>query len=95
MKGPLALWAVCVAATPTLWGLASNDPTARQSPVAPRVEGSTMRVYLGTYTRGASEGIYVLEFDPASGRWASGPALAGHQLGQQARELLALGLAQG
>ena len=49
----------------------------RQAPAAPRVEGGTMRVYLGTYTRGASRGIYVLEFDPSSGTWTSVPALAG------------------
>ncbi len=77
MRGQVALCAVCAAAVVTLCGLASGDPRARQAPVAPRAEGSTLRVYLGTYTRGASQGIYVLGFDPASGTWTSSPALAG------------------
>jgi 6-phosphogluconolactonase len=35
-----------------------------------------VRVYIGTYTTGGSRGIQLLEFDPASGCFASGPALA-------------------
>lgn len=77
MKGQVALCAVCIAATATLWGLATGDPRARQAPAAPRAEGSRLRVYLGTYTGGASKGIYVFDFDPTAGRWTSGPALAG------------------
>jgi 6-phosphogluconolactonase len=36
-----------------------------------------VRVYIGTYTSGESRGIYLLEFDPSSGRFRSAPALAG------------------
>ena len=38
---------------------------------------SSVRVYIGTYTRGESRGIYLLEFDGSSGRFVSGPVLAG------------------
>jgi 6-phosphogluconolactonase len=36
----------------------------------------SVRVYIGTYTGGESRGIYLLEFDPSSGRFTSDPALA-------------------
>jgi 6-phosphogluconolactonase len=39
-------------------------------------EAGTTRVYVGTYTGGASRGIYLLEFDASSGKWTSEPALA-------------------
>ena len=42
-------------------------------------EGAAMdvlRVYVGTYTRGESRGIYRFEIDAASGRLLSGPSLA-------------------
>ena len=35
-----------------------------------------MRVYIGTYTTGDSQGIYRLDFDPSTGQWLSGPVLA-------------------
>jgi 6-phosphogluconolactonase len=38
---------------------------------------SSVRVYIGTYTRGESRGIHLLEFDGSSGRFVSGPVLAG------------------
>ena len=36
-----------------------------------------MRVYVGTYTGGASRGIYLLSIDRSTGRVVSGPVLAG------------------
>jgi 6-phosphogluconolactonase len=36
-----------------------------------------MRVYIGTYTNGASRGIHLIEFDPATGRFAGDARLAG------------------
>ena len=47
----------------------------RPAPGAP--ETGRTRVYIGTYTGGASRGIYLLELDRSSGKWVSGPVLAG------------------
>ena len=41
--------------------------------------------YIGTYTRGSSEGIYVAEFDPQSGK-LSEPKLADAEEQRQAGE---------
>ena len=40
-------------------------------------ENGAMPVYVGTYTGGASRGIYLLELDRSSGRFVSDPVLAG------------------
>ena len=56
MKGHVVPWALGVAAAVALMGFTSGEPNMRQAPAAPRVEGGTIRVYLGTYTRGASRG---------------------------------------
>jgi 6-phosphogluconolactonase len=77
VKGHVVRCALGVVAAVALMSLTGGDLKARQAPVAPRVEGRTTRVYVGTYTRGASRGIYVVGFDPSSGTWTSAPALAG------------------
>jgi 6-phosphogluconolactonase len=77
VKGHVVRYALGVAAAVGLICFASGHLRARQAPVAPRVEGSITRVYVGTYTRGTSRGIYVVGFDPSSGAWTSAPALAG------------------
>jgi 6-phosphogluconolactonase len=77
VKGHVIWCALGVAAAVALMSLTGGDLKAHQAPVAPRVEGRTTRVYVGTYTRGASRGIYVVGFDPSSGTWTSVPALAG------------------
>jgi len=41
------------------------------------VTTGAVRLYVGTYTGGASRGIQRLDFDPSSGRFVSGPVLAG------------------
>jgi hypothetical protein len=39
---------------------------------APRArDGGTLRVYVGTYTDGASRGIYLVDFDASSGKWSA------------------------
>jgi 6-phosphogluconolactonase len=77
VKGDVVRCALGMAAAVGLVCFTGGDLKASQAPVAPRVEGSTTRVYVGTYTRGASRGIYVIGFDPSSGTWTSVPALAG------------------
>jgi 6-phosphogluconolactonase len=51
--------------------------TARPAPAAPAAQNDRIRLYVGTYTGGASRGIYLLELDRSSGSLASGPVLAG------------------
>ena len=48
------------------------------SATAPRArEDATLRLYVGTYTGGASRGIYLLDFDASSGKWGADPVVAG------------------
>ncbi|MFO7974810.1 MAG: lactonase family protein, partial [Candidatus Hydrogenedentota bacterium] len=42
--------------------------SANAADTAATANQSSWRVYIGTYTRGASEGIYLLDFDPQTGR---------------------------
>ena len=48
---------------------------AAGSVAAPPPPPPTVGVYIGTYTRGPSQGIYRLEFDPATGRFVGPPVL--------------------
>ncbi|HQR67031.1 MAG TPA: beta-propeller fold lactonase family protein, partial [Thermoanaerobaculia bacterium] len=56
--------AVAVAATPS-------------SPSSPSKSNPLLRVFVGTYTSGASRGIQVLDLDAATGAGVRGPVLAG------------------
>ena len=64
-----------------LFAAASSRPAApaaaKTSGGSADAENGAMRVYVGTYTGGASRGIYLLELDRSSGRFVSGPVLAG------------------
>ena len=58
------------------WSAAGKERAAL-APDSRAGAAGTTRVYVGTYTGGASRGIYLLELDRSSGRWVSGPVLAG------------------
>jgi 6-phosphogluconolactonase len=61
--------------------LADGVPTAAPgatSPVPLSKQDSLLRVYVGTYTSGASRGIYKVEMDASTGAVVEGPALACH-----------------
>ena len=49
----------------------------RPAPAPRDVEPAPIRVYVGTYTGAESRGIYLLELERSSGRFVSGPVLAG------------------
>jgi 6-phosphogluconolactonase len=72
VRGVLALFA---AGLLSACGAGGEKSTPALAPAD--VENGAMRVYVGTYTGGASRGIYLLELDRSSGRFVSGPALAG------------------
>ena len=57
------------------WSVAGEE-RAGVAPAAPAGAAGTMCVHVGTYTGSESRGIYLLELDPSSGRWVSGPVLA-------------------
>ena len=59
----LAVWAAS--------SIRADEPSAAEA----CCEAGSPRVYIGTYTRGASKGIYQCHFDPASGKLGS-PVLA-------------------
>src|ERR1700677_4555176 len=50
-----------------LFGLALTSPSTVQAQVGDASTAPKMRVYVGTYTGPKSKGIYLLEFDPATG----------------------------
>ena len=70
-------WALGFVAAATLAVSGAVAARVRVAPAARAGEADTLRVYVGTYTGGASRGIYLLEFDGSSGKWASDPVLAG------------------
>jgi 6-phosphogluconolactonase len=69
-------WALRLALAAVLAAPVSGGGGTGVAPTPRAGEARTTRVYVGTYTGGASRGIYRLEFEPASGGWVSGPVLA-------------------
>jgi len=55
----------------------SGAGPSRPAPAPRDVEPAPIRVYVGTYTGAESRGIYLLELERSSGRFVSGPVLAG------------------
>jgi len=76
MNDDLVRWTLQVAAVAVLAPISGHAERASES-LAPRAgEASVTRVYVGTYASGGGRGIYRLDFDRSTGRWASEPTLA-------------------
>jgi 6-phosphogluconolactonase len=71
-----ACWGLGFAAALVLASAAAGQERARTVPGVSAGETGRIRVYVRTYTDGASRGIYLLEFDASSGKWTSEPVLA-------------------
>jgi 6-phosphogluconolactonase len=69
-------WTLLVAALAVPASKSSRAERAHESLVRRAAEASVTRVYVGTYTGGSGRGIYLLDFDRSTGRWASEPTLA-------------------
>ncbi len=77
ISGPGLRWWLAAALLAPLAVVAADRPPTPGPPPPSHEAATSMRIYVGTYTRGASQGIYVVGFDPASGRFTGTPELAG------------------
>jgi 6-phosphogluconolactonase len=75
MNRSVVCWTVGFAVVVLASSVAGQART-RAVPDSRAGETGRIRVYVGTYTDGASRGIHLLEFDASSGTWTSEPALA-------------------